>query len=321
MPVPKKVLSASRIKTLQGCSWVYYCNYILYVPQKQNDGALRGTVCHTVFEILLKPRHRKHYDTVIAAGTIQGSKGLARLVKKHLFKVGIKDDENHELVDKMILVGLKYDFFCEGGKILDPEFKFELTSDKPSYKITGFIDKPAVYEKEKIIKITDYKSSKQKFSGDDLEANTQAMLYSLAARKLWPDLKPVVQFLFLRFPRQPVQELQFSDAQLRGFAASLEYLNKLIDNFDEKSAQNNFAYDNKGYKWMCGRGNWRCPYRDASTYYSVIDESGKHIKSAFDKSLLICGEKQKIVEKTYDGCPKFKRKEQPDGYDPFSMNF
>jgi hypothetical protein len=51
-----KTLSASRIKTLETCSWVYWLNYHAKVPQSQNDGALRGTICHTIFELLLNKR-------------------------------------------------------------------------------------------------------------------------------------------------------------------------------------------------------------------------------------------------------------------------
>ena len=34
-------LSASRIKTLQSCSWSYYSNYVLKLPQTNNSGAMR----------------------------------------------------------------------------------------------------------------------------------------------------------------------------------------------------------------------------------------------------------------------------------------
>ena len=57
--VKEKILSASRIKTLETCSWSYWCNYHLKLPQKQNEGALRGTVCHLVFEMLVKKKHKK----------------------------------------------------------------------------------------------------------------------------------------------------------------------------------------------------------------------------------------------------------------------
>ena len=32
-------LSASRIKTAQSCSWLYYCKYKLKLPDKGNDGS------------------------------------------------------------------------------------------------------------------------------------------------------------------------------------------------------------------------------------------------------------------------------------------
>ena len=52
-------LSASRIKVAQTCSWQYWTRYILKLPDKSNDGAKRGTICHLVFECLGNPRHKK----------------------------------------------------------------------------------------------------------------------------------------------------------------------------------------------------------------------------------------------------------------------
>jgi len=42
------ILSASRIKTAQSCSWLYWSKYKLKLPENGNDGARRGTVCHNV---------------------------------------------------------------------------------------------------------------------------------------------------------------------------------------------------------------------------------------------------------------------------------
>lgn len=69
-----KVLSASRIKTLETCSWVYWNNYHTKVPQSQNDGALRGTICHTIFELLLNKRHLKNYKRIIKRIQLMGIK-------------------------------------------------------------------------------------------------------------------------------------------------------------------------------------------------------------------------------------------------------
>jgi len=308
-----KVLSASRIKTLETCSWVYWNNYHTKVPQSQNDGALRGTICHSIFELLLKPKHKHHYNKILKKNSILGSEAITKLVKKLKAKVGL-DQSNFEILDQMIMVGLKHDFFGEkDGKIVSPEYAFEIKNDQPKYHIKGFIDKP-IKSKNKMI-IIDYKSSKAKFRGDDLEANIQAMMYSLASKKLWPKLKPIVRFLFLRFPKQPIQELEFTEDQIKGFEHYLEHINDYINNFNEKSAKANFAIDNDKSKWMCGIGNWRCPYRDPYEYYVKLNKKGQIIESSLNGKFKDTD--GFIIEKRkYDGCPKFISTKKQDE-DPF----
>jgi hypothetical protein len=152
--------------------------------------------------------------------------------------------------------------------------------------------------------IIDYKSSKAKFRGDDLEANIQAMMYSLASKKLWPKLKPIVRFLFLRFPKQPIQELEFDDNQIKGFEHYLEYVNAHINNFDINSAESNFASDNPKNKWMCGVGNWKCPYKDSFEYYVKLNDKNEIIESNFDGKFKVI-EGFKIEKRKYAGCPRF----------------
>jgi hypothetical protein len=305
---PLKTLSASRIKTLETCSWVYWNNYHTKVPQSQNDGALRGTICHTVFELLLNKRHLKNYKRIIKKNAIDGDEGVNRLVKKLSAKVKL-DESNYKLLNDMILVGLKNDFFGEGGEIVKPEYDFDIINEEPKYHIKGFIDKPIKIKKE--MHIIDYKSSKYKFRGDDLEANIQAMMYSLASKKLWPKLKPIVKFLFLRFPKQPMQELSFDDNEIKGFEHYLEHINQYVDNFDENSAQANFAIDNIKNKWMCQVGGWKCPYKDPYEYYVKLNDKNEVVESSLDgkfKSI----EGFKIEKRFYQGCPKFNNNKKDD---------
>ena len=137
----EKVLSASRIKTLESCSWSYWCNYHLKVPQKSNDGAIRGTVCHLVFECLLNQRHKKHYDTILKESNTEASEPIVRLVKKNLKKRKALNKENFELCMSMILVCLNQDFYGTGEELepAAPELEFLLENKKPPYKIRGFI--------------------------------------------------------------------------------------------------------------------------------------------------------------------------------------
>ena len=297
-----KVLSASRIKTLETCSWVYWNNYHTKVPQSQNDGALRGTICHTIFELLLNKRHRKNYKRIIKKNAIDGDEGVNRLVKKLSLKVKL-DESNYKLLNDMILVGLKNDFFGEGGEIVKPEYDFNIQNDEPKYHIRGFIDKPIKIKKE--MHIIDYKSSKYKFRGDDLEANIQAMMYSLASKKLWPKLKPIVKFLFLRFPKQPIQQLVFDDNQIKGFEHYLEHINDYVNKFDEESARSNFAIDSTKNKWMCQVGGWKCPYKDPYKYYVKVNDKGEVIETSLEDNFKDI-EGFKVETRTYEGCPKFQ---------------
>jgi hypothetical protein len=305
-----KTLSASRIKTLETCSWVYWNNYHTKVPQRSNDGSDRGTICHTVFELLLNKRHLKNYKRIIKKNAIDGDEGINRLVKKLSSKVKL-DESNYKLLNDMILVGLKNDFFGEGGEIVKPEYDFDITNEEPKYHIKGFIDKPIKIKKE--MHIIDYKSSKYKFRGDDLEANIQAMMYSLASKKLWPKLKPIVKFLFLRFPKQPIQELIFTDEQIKGFEHYLEHINNYINKFNEESARANFAVDNQKNKWMCQVGGWKCPYKDPYKYYVKVNDKGEVVETSLENNFKdIKG--FKVETRDYEGCPKFQSSSTKDNF-------
>ena len=300
----KAYLSASRVKTLESCSWTYWCNYHLKVPQKKNSGASRGTVCHLVFELLLKDRHRKHFDAILDECTIAASPAVARLVKKGLIREGFYDEENYELCSAMITVGLKCDFFGgDNAKIDQPEKKFMIESEKPVYRIMGYMDKPVLYD-DKSLKIVDYKTSKYKFRGDELTSNVQAMMYTLAAKDLWPEVEDiVVEFLFVKFPRTPVQQVKISEEHLDGFRYYLEHVYEVVKGFTEETAKTNFAADNPKNRWLCKAGaTWVCPYYHALDYWVLLDENKKILKSSLKDNLAVA-ENQMVEKRHYDGCP------------------
>ena len=338
-------LSASRVKTLDSCSWLYWCNYHLKMPQTTNSGALRGTICHLILELLLKPRHRKHYDVILKEGHINASVPVNKVVRKFLDEHEmlepeeggqlLMDEPHYELCSNMIIVALKHDFFGEGGNYPRPEYEFRIENEDPKYNVRGFIDKTIAYPDQSKLKIIDYKTSKSKFQGKDLDTNIQAMIYSLVATKLWPELKPVVSFMFLKFPRQPFQELEFNEYALKGLEKHLESINKEIDAFSEEKATSNFAADKgrpaKGFggSLMCGFARhpgqlkkngqpmWHCPYKFAYDYYaSIEEETGKVIKTSFENDL---EEKDghQIKKLKYDGCPRHNGQGQDSGFDEF----
>lgn len=307
MPKELRALSASLIKCWETCSWLYYVKYNLRLPDVSNAGALRGTICHKIFEILQAPRHREHFDAIIEEGSLEGSPAVERLVHKLLNKSGINEDEHRDMVYDMILVGLQHDFFIEDAvKVEKPEFRFDVTDDKGRFRIKGFIDLLAFYQNGALIR--DYKSSKAKFGKGELNPNLQNLIYSWFVYQQFKVLAKT-QFLFLRFPKQPVQEpTQCTHEDLIGAEEYFAYVSSQIQNFDEKKAQKNFASRSKETKWLCGSdqpGKWCCAYRKPFDYYVVVDADGVEKRTAFKQSDLSPKEGEKVEKRHYKGCPRY----------------
>jgi hypothetical protein len=290
-------LSASKIKQAQSCSWKYHCSYQLKLPQKSNDGASRGSVCHLVFELLGKDRHKHHYDNIISSGTIQSSKAVSKLVYSYASKLNVSDEENLELIDMMIVQGLLYDFFGNDDlkaseQISEKEFNLKIDQDGKRYNIRGFIDKLFLYSREKKALIRDFKTSKQVFKGKEISDNLQNLMYCLAVKKLYPEYNDInVEFLFLKFdlskdllgkPGKGVLRMEkISEDELEGFEYQLTSIQDYLDNFNEDDATSNFAADQDypsdktfGGPLMCGKQGFK---KSKGEY--VLDKNGEKIKN------------------------------------------
>ena len=288
-------LSASRIKTLQTCSWIYYSRYHLKLPDKSNDGASRGTVCHAVFECLGNPRHKHHYDDIMKADDIGGSTVVERMVETYAKKLLVNDDENMQLIKDMIMNGLKYDFFGETideptEAISEKDFDLFVDEDGKKYRIKGFIDKLFLYGKKKRALIRDFKSSKQVFKGKDVTDNLQDLMYSLAVRKLYPEyLRTQSEFVFLKFDLSTdmlgnkgkgiVEMAELSDEELSGFEYELTEIQNYIDNFTELDGKSKYAAQQDypkdgtfGGPLACGREG----YKKRKGEY-LLDDNGDKI--------------------------------------------
>ena len=163
MTEPNTPLSASRIKTLQTCSWLYWTNYILKLPNKSNHGSLRGTIAHAIFENLGNPKHKHHYDSIVKAQDIFVSKPIKRMVMAYAKKYDIADQENIDLINSMTVEGLNFDFFGEEDKGLtqalsEEKFDLNIHQDGKNYRILGFIDKLFLFKKQSRILIRDFKT-------------------------------------------------------------------------------------------------------------------------------------------------------------------
>jgi hypothetical protein len=288
-------LSASRIKTLQQCSWKYWCNYVLKLPDKSNDGASRGWICHLIFELLGEDRHKKHYEIIDKEGTIFASKAIERLTFYHARKLNVADEENINLIDKMTVNGLRYDFFGEEPKkpdeaISEKSFDITISNGDLSYRIKGFIDKLFLYKDNSYALIRDFKSSKQVFKGKEVTDNLQHLMYSLAVKHLYPEFKSrESEFLFLKFDLSKdmfnhygngVLRMQMvTDDELSGLEYELSEIQSYIDSFDHDKAISNFAGSQSypsdgtfGGPLACGKDGYKM-----SRGSPVLDKNGDPI--------------------------------------------
>lgn len=321
-------LSASRLKTFESCSWIYWCKYILKLPDKPNAGSLSGSCCHMILENLARPKNKKRFDAIIKNGGFPFcDKAIERYVRSYIKKHGLPDTQVNE-IEKMLSVAFNKDFLCQNAnkETFTVELPFDITDPTKSYRILGFIDKYAEYPEKGLCRIVDYKSSKRKFSGEDLDENVQAKMYSLVGKYRNPALAPVVEFLFLKFPEDPVQRLRFSVAELDAFEVYLSECSAKLNNFGYKDAVKNFAakqqYPKEGFggPLMCGKckqpnmlktdgsPQWYCQYKFAFDYYVLCGENDEVVKTSFTPLEENPAKNQYVVKKSYKGCPAFAKK-------------
>lgn len=314
-------LSASRIKTAQQCSWLYWAKYVLKLPDKSNDGASKGWICHLIFEVLGNSRRKKYFDLIIKEQTIWAVPSIKKMVHKHAKRLNVFNQESLEDIDKMVVNGLNYDFFGkESGKLdkafSEKEFNLEIEEGEKRYNIRGFIDKLFLYADGSAI-IRDFKSSKQKFKGKEISDNMQDLMYCLAIKKLYPQYKSISEFLFLKFELEKdmlgesgpgvIKMKELSDDVLEGFEYELSGIQNYLENFSESNAKSNFASDQSypkdgtfGGPLSCGKDGYKmskgkevldkkgkpikafiCQFRKPFEYYVLLDEEGSVKKSVY----------------------------------------
>ena len=180
-------LSASKIATLNKCSWSFYAKYILKLPDESNDGARRGSVTHEVLEYLAKPENREFAEEVVADGDPRNFPLIVDMVAEEAVKNDLYGDENIEMVYNFIANAFRWDFFVDGYDIVGIERFFKI--EEPDYKALGYIDVDAEKGDESLVK--DYKTSKAKKTKKEIQFDVQAYMYALAAYKRDPSKKKI----------------------------------------------------------------------------------------------------------------------------------
>lgn len=307
-------LSASKLKLHQDCSLAYWFKYIKKLPNEVGDGGKRGSISHLILEYLFKEKRRKIVENILKEKNTFSYKPVERLCRNLAKKLGCNTEDNLNKINAFILTGLTFDFFCDEAIKSSSEERFDVKTDK--YHIIGIIDKTAIYE-DKVV-VTDFKSSKGKFSKEEIEFNIQALMYGLVQKQRFPDKKIEVNFLFLKMKRNPVQTVVISDEILTGFELWLEYMTDYLSDFNYDKALANLAISNVTKRWHCdkeigsfnkeGAPSHICSFKYPFVYFAAVKDGEVHF-TAYDKKSLDKYKKQGYVieEKMHEGCPAHKK--------------
>lgn len=259
-------LSASRLKAMQVCSMQFYLSEVLKLPQKVWQKTTIGSIVHSVLEALRRTKHRAHYDTVMAAGSIYASPAIARLVKTWNIREKVADDLMADVDPMVMLVLTKTNFMDEGAtQTFEPEHEFLLVLPSGA-RIKGFLDRLAIHGDKAII--SDYKSQGKRFTANELRDNIQALVYMLYVWKTF-GVRAEVQFILLRHPpttRTPDKHIQIVPAatpeQLAGLEIYLDYMYETLQTFGLAEAHSGYHKDSG----FCERV---CSYRFPVRYWDV----------------------------------------------------
>jgi len=191
-------LSPSKVKTVQSCSLKFWYNYKAHqygdeqnrcgLPTYSNSGALRGDCTHRVLECLSNTKRRERVEKMIQfkdPWIDEPTKRLAQLIAN---KNRVGDEENFEMIRQFILAAIQEDFYCDGADSVEIEKNFVIEGD--GFILNGFIDKSAIWGDK--VKIIDYKTSKKKFTKDELSFNLQNYFYTFAEQKPFSSAASVI---------------------------------------------------------------------------------------------------------------------------------
>lgn len=305
-------LSASKIKSLDQCSYKFYLNYFKHLPETTHPKTFAGTVAHEIFEFLAQKENRPILEQVKKAGFDACSiPVIQKMMDEWVEKFEIIEDVAAG-IPQMLDLGCEflYDKLTD-PKLLEYHTEKEFTLRGKKYEIKGFIDLLLIYKDHALI--VDYKSQGQKFTKEELDFNIQALVYQLVVHREH-NLKSDVEFILLRHPptsRTPdkhIQPVPYGGEKLfSGLEDYLDYLQDQFNDFTIEHAASNYCCDNPKKLSFCIHV---CQFKKRFDYYAMTD--GKtDIKTSMTKNdtfVLEAAEKGlKIVKRKYAGCPGYGR--------------
>ena len=315
-------ISASSIKTLNTCNFLFYYSYLLRGETFLSPKTVLGSCVHEVFEALSNKRHRHLVEELLN----QSNPNVFTITP--LYKLVTKILKRNKLTDKMwlkdanmlIVNGLREDFYQDKA-ISHFKAEHEFWIKEKDLEVRGFIDRAAIYpptEKYPLgyVVCRDFKSQKELFTKDELDFNIQALIYQWALYRE-TGLPIFIEFVMLRHGIRQIVPWSSED-KIKGTISYLEYVSKYVNAFDIQKAKQNLAADDPNKEWLCGKWAkakdqlkkdgqpyFSCWARWPRTMYSVFKEDGDIKYTTDDPSSIKSDEWDNVKSFKFGGCPAF----------------
>jgi RecB family exonuclease len=189
-PFRNSHLSYSRVSRFEQCPKSFELQYIVKRPSEPGMPLRFGKIVHAALEAL--------YREVIAnehTGPLDEDRAIALLTDAWVADQLVGVDAFTEGV-AMVRDYVRAQGVVDHRDILAVEQEFELPAGP--FKVVGFIDRVDRLDDE-TIEVVDYKTNRQLFTRDEVDASLQMSLYEIAVRQKWPWVKRVkLTFAMLR---------------------------------------------------------------------------------------------------------------------------
>jgi RecB family exonuclease len=235
--------SYTRLNTFEECQARYFYSYVLKEPQDFGAPALMGNVIHKALEVTLEDGQKIN---------------LRELLDN--YKAALEDhDPDGYMPEQLIVDGEEMlrqfvDNFSEEIEIYAKELPFSFILGPARFN--GFIDVVSVYPSRVVIR--DYKSGKQEVAYKNIQSNLQVGIYSLYAKKLFPDKEIYAELYYLRTGKAK-GHLFTDDDLLQVESILLDKVNSIIatENFTTTSNERACRWCSYGKNGVCPTGQLR----------------------------------------------------------------
>lgn len=184
-PFHNVYFSVSRIGAYEKCPFAFAQRYIEKPNEGYNDPAARdfGKLLHTALQLIYEWVEAEEYEGEMPESVI------LRFYRDAFEQSEVTGTERYNAGLKLVRNYFKVNRRVDHSEVLaiEQEFHIFITSDdgKTTFEVMGYIDRVDRIG-AKTVRIIDYKTNRQLYTREDLDADLQLSIYGIAVKTLWP---------------------------------------------------------------------------------------------------------------------------------------